>query len=251
MREMENMKNNLRKKFWYEDGKFENQYYSYPKNLIIENGWSIFKKIIIDHKFKKDRISILDSGCGDGMNTLGRKKILYSLNIQYSIDAADFNPNRLNKVKKFFPEVNVFMFDIIKDKINKTYDLIIFNHVLEHIKEDELALKKLSNLLNEEGLIILGVQNESCFLAQLRNKVLQRKILKYIDHVNFYTLEKLKSKLEKYFNITAIYREGYFLPHLKLTNMFRKHIIGIKVENFLSKINPSQCADTRIKIKNG
>lgn len=95
-------------------------------------------------------------------------EILKKLNISYQLTGVDFNPLRLKRVKERFPEVEVREFDLLKDNFGKKFDIVIFNHVLEHIKDDELALQKLYDLV-AGGIVILGVPNEGCLIAKLRN----------------------------------------------------------------------------------
>jgi len=183
---------NKKELLWYKDDQFKNQFSNEFQKKLIASRWNIFKKLIKKHINKK-QISILDAGCGDGINILGLKIILKELNLNYTIKAIDINVIRLERVKKIFPCVDLEQIDITHETITtEKFDLIVFNHVLEHIKNDEKALKNLSKALDVEGLLILGIPNEGCLLATLRNHLFQRKILKYTDHVHFYTLASIK-----------------------------------------------------------
>lgn len=235
--------NTVRDELWNRDDQFKNQFSTEYQKEHIENRWNIFRNIILKHNFKKDKsIKVLDFGCGDGINILGIKQILDGLNIDYQIKGVDFNEDRLLKAKKRFPDMEIGKIDIVKDNINEKFDLIIFNHVLEHIKEDEIALDNLYKILNNGGLVLLGVPNEGCFIAQVRNNILHRKILKYTDHVQFYTLENLSKKVEKYFVIIDVYREGFFMPHDRLSYELKKYKFGQRFLQFMLKIFPSQSA---------
>lgn len=232
----------LVKKIWHEDDHFEVQFVTDYQKKQIQNRWNIFKTLILKHSFKIKKLKVLDLGCGDGINILGIKQILDQLEFEYDITGSDFNELRLQRVKQRFEDVTIKQIDIVKDSLNEKYDLIIFNHVLEHIKEDDLALKNIFKILEDDGLLILGVPNEGCFIGQIRNNILHRKILKYTDHVNFYTLNTLSKKVEKNFYTTAIYREGFFMPHDRISNILKKYKFG---QNFLSlmlKLFPSQSA---------
>ena len=228
---------------WYKDDQFKNQFSTDYQKKQIENRWFIFKQLIQKHQFNKSKVlKVLDFGCGDGINILGIKKALDELNIEYIIKGVDFNIERLKKVKEKSHDVQTGRVDIVNDQLNEKFDLIIFNHVLEHIQQDDIAIKNLYSILNDDGLILLGVPNEGCFLAQLRNNILHRKILKYTDHVQFYTLKTLSQKLEKYFNIIDIFREGFFMPHERLAYEFKKYKIGQIVLRQMQSFFPSQSA---------
>ena len=57
---------------------------------------------------------------------------------------------------KFFHIENKF---VDKIRLNKKYDLIIMDNVLEHIEEPNKVLKKIKLILNENGIIYIAVPN--------------------------------------------------------------------------------------------
>ena len=235
--------NTKRDELWNRDDQFKNRFSTEFQKKNIERRWDIFEQLIENHHFNASKkIKVLDFGCGDGINILGIKNILDSMNIEYSIKGVDFNNERLGKVKKRFSDVEVGQIDIVKDVLEEKYDLIIFNHVLEHIEEDDKALKNLYKILDNNGLILLGVPNEGCLIAQIRNNILHRKILKYTDHVQFYTLKSISEKVEKHFKIMSVYREGYFMPHDRLSYELKKYKVGQIFLSIMLKVNPSQSA---------
>ena len=232
----------LRKRIWYEDDQFEAQFSTDYQKKHIQNRWDVFRQIIIEHSFQNKKIKVLDLGCGDGINILGLTQILDELKLEYTITGSDYNELRLKRVQERFDNVEVRQIDILNNEIAEQYDLILFNHVLEHIPEDILALENVSNILNDEGLLILGVPNEGCLIAQIRNHVLHRKVLKYTDHVHFYTLKTLSEKVTKLFDIKRVYREGFFLPHDRLSYEVRKYRTGRTFLSIMLKLFPSQSA---------
>jgi 2-polyprenyl-3-methyl-5-hydroxy-6-metoxy-1,4-benzoquinol methylase len=234
--------NDKRLNIWYKDDQFKNQFSTNSQKEIVFNRWKYFKKIILKHNFKKQQLRILDLGSGDGVNILGLNSIMKSLNFNYEIYASDYSQDRLDKLSKRFPEVKTLKFDISNEVINNKYDLILFNHVLEHIKNENQALYNLKALLKKDGLMILGVPNEGCLIAQIRNKICQRKILKYTDHVNFYTMKSLKSKISPSFIMNSSFREGFFMPHDSIQRALRKFLLGRYFLNLLLFFFPSQSA---------
>ena len=63
---------------WYKDDQFKNQFSSASKKEIIFNRWSVFENYR-NHNFRKQKLNILDLGCGDGINVSGLISILMSL----------------------------------------------------------------------------------------------------------------------------------------------------------------------------
>jgi 2-polyprenyl-3-methyl-5-hydroxy-6-metoxy-1,4-benzoquinol methylase len=239
--------NTTRDDLWNRDDQFKNQFSTESQKKRIMNRWRVFKNLIKQHNFKPAiKLRVLDIGCGDGINILGITNILESLNFNYEITAVDFNEERLNKAKDRFPDITTGKMDIVKDKIDQKFDLIIFNHVLEHIKEDEVALRNLDSILENDGLILLGVPNEGCLIAQIRNNVLHRKILKYTDHVQFYTKKSLSKKVGMHFNIIGVYREGFFMPHDRISRELKRFKCGQFFLSTMLKLIPSQSAGLAI-----
>jgi ubiquinone/menaquinone biosynthesis C-methylase UbiE len=164
--------------------------------------------------------SLLDLGCGDGANFVWLKP--YAENLYGS----DYNIIRLIRAKKRIIAKEVVLADITDYAAREnTFDVIFFNHVLEHIPEDEKALHEVFRILKKGGICILGVPNEGAFWWQLAYK-LQPKSLESTDHVHFYTVKTLSKKIkEAGFVIKEVKRLGWGLPHWELDSMVRGYKI--------------------------
>lgn len=108
----------------------------------------LLRNVLIDKSAK-----ILDVGCGDGallydLNEIGYKKLL---GIDPYIDNDIIYHNGLNILKKS-------IFDLC-DK----FDLIMFHHSFEHIKEQFETLKKTKELLEPDGLVLICIPTVSSF----------------------------------------------------------------------------------------
>ena len=103
------------------------------------------------------------------------------------------------------------------------FDIIFFNHVIEHIADDTKALETVFRVLKPDGLLILGTPNEGVFWWQLAYK-LQPQTLKNTDHVHFYTAETIRSKLRAQgFRILEIKHIGWGPPHWGLDRRVRRY----------------------------
>jgi hypothetical protein len=90
---------------------------------------------------------------------------------------------------------------------------------------------------------IVGVPNEGCLLARLRNQVLQRSILAATDHVNFFTRGDLVDLLTGCgLRVDDLRTEGFFLPHLRLLGLARATTAGRAALELGRRIFPSQAA---------
>ena len=101
---------------------------------------------------------ILDAGCGIG---------LYSLTLAkrgYKVHGIDADEEKINSAKKLAYSLNIDIdtvsFDTsdicqlpIKDE---TYDRIICSDVIEHIKDDDMAVSELARVLKKRGILVLS-----------------------------------------------------------------------------------------------
>lgn len=158
----------------------------------------------------------LDLGCGDGANTRW-------LTSHFSrIYASDYNLIRLIRTAQHSPRAHVFMADITDyPTLDNSFDVIFFNHVLEHIPDDEGALREAYRILKPGGLLILGVPNEGALFWQLAYR-LQPGSLATSDHLHFYTAKSLSKKTsEAGFYVQDIHPIGWGLPHWRLDSAVR------------------------------
>lgn len=176
-------------------------------------------EVLHKHMFTAPRI--LDAGCGDGAN------LRYLIEVPNStVFGLDNNPLRLMRAQEYVKDQAFLVLgDILERNLREDYfDIILCNHVLEHIERDYDVLINLYTTLKSGGLLILGTPNEGAWLWQLNYKVIQPDIMKSTDHFHFYTAKKLKGLLmEKGFSVKEIKFMGWGLPHTMVDALLRKH----------------------------
>ena len=136
-------------------------------NLI---GWFLSKRYSADIRLKAlariknfhslDKNSkILDIGCGNGDLLIQLSKIGFKyLNgldpyVKESLDTGN---------------IKIYKKSILNFNCSKKYDLIMFNHSFEHLIEDPFeVLKKVHNLLTENGLCLIRMPTTSSYLWEL------------------------------------------------------------------------------------
>lgn len=168
---------------------------------------------------KKDRAQrLLDLGCGDGTHLQWLK------DFAVEIFGSDYNLLRLSRAKTFLPEANLFLADILNYPAKEgVFDLIYFNHVIEHIPQDEEALAAVRRMLAPGGILVLGTPNEGSWWWQFAYKRAP-EVLKTTDHVHFYTAPRLREKFERAgLKIVEIEHMGWGPPDWRLDGLWRKH----------------------------
>jgi len=224
---------------WYTDDQITSSESPWQRRVIADRTEFILGTVDDCRRTKAPPLRVLDAGCGDG--TL--LKVLIHLG-GLSVYGIDYNALRVGRARENAPEA-VVMRGLLEDLYisHDFFDIVILSQVLEHIKEDARVLESLTRVLKPDGILILGVPNEGCFLAQLRNRYLERSISKTTDHVNFYTEKTIRGKIaEAGLTITNTKRTGFFFPHQMLNVLLSSTSRGYKLMQVLGRLIPSQVA---------
>jgi len=134
---------------------------------------------------------IADVGCGLGFgsNLLFKNAKLvcgYDNNIEY-----------LSFAKWSFPKVKFLEHDITRGPLPYVYDYIVCIDVIEHIEQDELAIKNIFQSLKKSGTLILSTPNR---LSRYR---------KSEDHIREYNSDELKKLLQSQFSDVKLMGYGW------------------------------------------
>ncbi len=125
----------------------------------------IYKKIVEKIKKYKKRGEVLDVGCSAGILSKFLKDEGYYV---FGIE-----PNKkAHQLAKKILEKKVFLgnlSDFLKKK-KKKFDIVIYNHVLEHIQDINQELKLIKKVLAKNGLLVLGTPNYANIIFFLRQK---------------------------------------------------------------------------------
>ncbi len=161
---------------------------------------------------------LLDLGCGDGNNMAWLKDFggrLYG---------SDYNLTRLARAQHLVPEATCFLADILDYPApDGFFDVIFFNHVIEHIPNDLAALREVCRILSPRGLLILGAPNEGCWWWQLAYRR-DPESLRTTDHVHFYTRRTLSARMaEAGLDVFESKGLGFGPPDWRLDGKIRKY----------------------------
>jgi len=134
---------------------------------------------------------LLDLGCGDGTN------LPWLARFAERLYGADYNLLRLVRARRRAPEAALFLGDLLALPAPDGYfDLVFFNHVIEHVADDAAALREAHRILAPGGLLVLGTPNEGAFwwqLAYRRAPALRAAT----DHVHFYTADTIGRRMRE------------------------------------------------------
>lgn len=160
-------------------------FYEDNKRLFIR----LFQPIVQEIKKIKKTGLVLDVGCSSGILLELLKKEGFAF---YGIE-----PNKkayLLSAKKF---KNKIFFGYLSDFVKKNqpkFDIVIYNHVLEHVAQIKQEFNLIKKVLKPGGLLVIGLPNTRNIIFFLRNKyweplVLLEHFWHFSDH---YLIDYLK-----------------------------------------------------------
>ena len=128
-------------------GQHYHLYYNYEHNKLYKEVFNFINKYLNSKESK-----ILEFGCGTGELL----KVFH--NNGYSNLLGIDESNAFDKIKREY-NINFKYGNIFsgKKEINDTFDLIILNHMLEHIYDIKEPIKNIKNFLNKEGYLYIEV----------------------------------------------------------------------------------------------
>ena len=212
--EMENL-NDKRNQLWDEIHRIDSPTYYFREALIRS-------LLPTDGKEKK----ALDIGCGTGDH------VCELLLRNFFVEAIDPSPYAVEvtqgKAAKISSQFNVCVCGIEDFEGENTYDFILASEVLEHVKDDYSAIKKINSCLDVGGRAFISVPH---------NMKLWSASDEISGHLRRYTKDELREKLESA-GLTIITLSCYGFPLLQWLLQIRKYITrkeGIEQEKMLKE----------------
>lgn len=164
-------------------------------------------KIIIEEINPQSGERIIDLGCGTGYYLY----LLNNLAISLKLTGFDNDKRALDEAKNTLnnKKIDFIAGDMHKMPFkNNTFDKAISSEVLEHLRNDDVALKEIFRILKPGGILVLSVPSINYpFLWDPVNWVLQHFFNSHIKtgffsgiwfgHIRLYSFNELKNKIER------------------------------------------------------
>jgi cyclopropane fatty-acyl-phospholipid synthase-like methyltransferase len=165
---------------------------SAQSKIIVENNFTYKTILSVINKWIKKNDKILDIGCGAGTLCLyyaNKGNDVLGIDISgKGIDSANQSAHYLGLNNVKFKKMN-FPTQVPQEK----FDFIIFSEVIEHLKNDDLVLKKIFLLLKPKGMVFISTPSRN---APLHRLGLAKKFDKNVGHLRRYEMEDLINKCE-------------------------------------------------------
>tara|TARA_Y100000816_G_C26099292_1_gene582302 strand:- start:282 stop:1034 length:753 start_codon:yes stop_codon:yes gene_type:complete len=213
------IKKKIKKNYWIKkkdpDGKIRNitKNFKKEKKNFIDNNKSLIK-LTKSINFK----SICDVGCGPGflLSVFKRKKSFGIENDKIGIKFA----SKFGKI---------FDFDLNDNfKINKKFDIVICNHVIEHVRKPEKLIKNLKKIMKPNGYLIIGTPDfDSAMARKFKNRY---RLLHDKTHISLFSYESLM----RFFYKNNLKPKKIIFPYFDTTYFNKENILRIFKNNQIS-----------------
>lgn len=159
--------------------------------------------------------ALADIGCGDASDTL------YYCDYVEDVWGFDYSKSILRKAKKITKgKVNLVEFDIIKENLEKKFDIVITKRCLINLgnfRNQKISIQKIYDILNPNGYYLML----ECSLDGLLNLNIMRQQLNLEPilepfHDVYFDLNKLIKFIKNFFHIESIenFSTYYFLTRI-------------------------------------
>jgi len=197
----------------------------YEWQNVIDNIFRIF-----DTSLKTFRpYKMVDVGCGDGATTV-RIANYFTLKMD-NVYGVDYDDNLIDASKKLFNvhKADLEIADIPFD--DNTFDLVICNQVLEHLKHYRKVIDDLIRITSKEGYIIIGIPNLSHLINRIYLLFGRQPLCIHLNssHVRSFTHKSFSNMLMSLQKVKFLDCKGslmYPLP-LFVANRMKSHFIGL------------------------
>lgn len=155
--------------------------------LIGESNFTYHLILGVLNRYLKSDYKVLDIGCGAGTLCLyvaskGNKVLGVDVS-RKAIDSAVASANKLQLKNTKFELVN-----FPEKTPSGKYDFVILTEVIEHLKDDQKALRKIYDLLKKNGLLLLSTPSLNAPLYRIGYA---KKFDREVGHLRRYNSEKL------------------------------------------------------------
>jgi 2-polyprenyl-3-methyl-5-hydroxy-6-metoxy-1,4-benzoquinol methylase len=165
----------------------------YPSDAIVELApheeryfWSVARNEMISELLAREfphAKSLLEVGCGMG----GVLAHLHRKHPHMSLTGADLMPDTLRIARERVPDATLIQADIRHIPYSEEFDVVCALDVIEHIDEDDVALREIARSVRPEGGVVVAVPQHTWLwgawddLMHHRRRYTRRSLLELLD----------------------------------------------------------------------
>jgi len=204
----------------------------------------VYAKSFMKKQMPKINKKFLDVGMGFGLDLIDKYRK------GYECFGIDFDKSRVKKTIEMF-EKNGLKTTLKVGSVTKIpfkanfFDEVVCSHVIEHVRDDNLALKEIYRVMKRGGILHLRVPNKNNLHTRFHTLIGSN--IPYTDntHVREYEKDNILKLLKKPgFVIKNVKQSGFFPPlGLKFFMLADHYISSSRLMLFLGKKFPNSAAE--------
>ncbi len=164
--------------------------------------WTIMQELI---PYARRNSSLLDIGCNDGVFSIPYARLggyVVGIDISKTLIAKAKTYARSQAVDS---RCEFFQSDVESLELDRQFDVVLFSEVLEHLRNPSFAMKTISKLMRNRGILLLTTPTPIHHFRYFVNILSPRKLLE----IQFQDTEK--NKLRDFGVSSHLYRhDGYY-----------------------------------------
>ena len=184
---------------------------------------------------------LLDVGCATGVFLdMMRKK-------GWDVEGLEISDELASYARKAF-SLNVHVKDLTREKLNsEPFHVITLFDVIEHIPDPNLMISACSDLIVDDGVLLLRTPTEDGLLRDIAKVIYRMSLTKTefpmlwfysFEHIHSFSLNTLNTILEKHgFSISKVFREEESLERINIPEYMKIIMRGM---NLLSSLSNKQ-----------
>lgn len=180
-----------------------------------------WRKQFVEHFISSGRL--LDVGCGTGeFLTLFNKR-------HWQLTGVEVNPHLIKTLTKKYPHIQIHVGTIEVFKTKQKFTIITLWHVFEHLSQPDKVIKKLFQLLDDDGWLVIEVPHSESLGRKLFGRYWN--LLMIPEHLYFWTETSLSQFLSSHrFVVKQILFRGFVSSFMgSLANLLRSYNIPSSV----------------------
>ncbi len=210
-------------------------------NYLSKNGFSKLDKELIKTNFDLKNKDILDFGCG-----MGHMSLWFANEMSGIVDAVDIDENHITVAKEFikrYPTSNLTfnLRNIITSPVEKKYDFIFLNDVIEHLRIDwaqNILDVLIENNLKSGGIIFFSYPPWEGPHASHLQPITKIPWIQYFP--KSFVIRMIKNRNQQLVgkhDLLTEYLELNHMNHKKLSGLLKKHSLTKIFRKSHSKLN--------------
>ncbi len=126
------------------------------KRKVLEETFQLIEKVL----GRQGRL--FDVGCGGG-------EILYFAKKRgWKVEGLDVNSSFISKIQNML-QIPVYSGTLLEFSFEEPFDLIVLSHVIEHVQNPRKELRKIHDLLKDDGILFVSTPNMGSLSSRLKN----------------------------------------------------------------------------------